>query len=336
MAEKTPILLSGMQPSGDLMIGNLIGALRNWVRLQDEYDCLFVVVDLHAITVPQEPKLLRKRTLDLLCLYLAAGVDPERSTIFVQSHVPAHTELAWLLGCHGYMGELGRMTQFKDKSRRQGENIRAGLFFYPVLMASDILLYDADLVPVGDDQRQHLELTRDLAERFNNQYGATFTVPKAYIPEVGARIMSLTEPENKMSKSSENPKSYIALLDPPDVIRSKIKKAVTDSGTEVRYDPVGSPAISNLLTIHGALTGEPVAEVAARFSGKGYGEYKQELAEAAVAALEPIQTKFQELRADKAGMEAVMAKGAEAAHRRARRILDKVKRKIGFVATPRV
>jgi len=335
MADKTPILLSGMQPSGDLMLGNLIGALWNWVKLQDEYDCLYVVVDLHAITMPQEPKLLRKRTLDLLCLYLAAGVDPERSTLFVQSHVPEHAELAWILGCGATMGELSRMTQYKDKSRRQGENIRAGLFFYPVLMAADILLYDADLVPVGDDQRQHLELTRDLAVRFNHQYGETFTVPKAYIPKVGARIMSLTDPTSKMSKSSENPKSYIALLDTPDVIRSKIKKAVTDSGTEVRYDPKGSPAISNLLTIHSALTGKPVTAIAEQFAGKGYGDYKAVLGEAAVETLRPIQEKFKELRENKQLLLKIMAEGAENAHRRARRILDKVKRKTGFVARPR-
>ena len=335
MADKTPILLSGMQPSGDLMLGNLIGALWNWVKLQDEYDCLYVVVDLHAITMPQEPKLLRKRTLDLLCLYLAAGVDPERSTLFVQSHVPEHAELAWILGCGATMGELSRMTQYKDKSRRQGENIRAGLFFYPVLMAADILLYGADLVPVGDDQRQHLELTRDLAVRFNHQYGETFTVPKAYIPKVGARIMSLTDPTSKMSKSSENPKSYIALLDTPDVIRSKIKKAVTDSGTEVRYDPKGSPAISNLLTIHSALTGKPVTAIAEQFAGKGYGDYKAVLGEAAVETLRPIQEKFKELRENKQLLLKIMAEGAENAHRRARRILDKVKRKTGFVARPR-
>ena len=335
MPDKTPILLSGMQPSGDLMLGNLIGALWNWVKLQDEYDCLYVVVDLHAITMPQEPKLLRKRTLDLLCLYLAAGVDPERSTLFVQSHVPEHAELAWILGCGATMGELSRMTQYKDKSRRQGENIRAGLFFYPVLMAADILLYDADLVPVGDDQRQHLELTRDLAVRFNHQYGETFTVPKAYIPKVGARIMSLTDPTSKMSKSSENPKSYIALLDTPDVIRSKIKKAVTDSGTEVRYDPKGSPAISNLLTIHSALTGKPVTAIAEQFAGKGYGDYKAVLGEAAVETLRPIQEKFKELRENKQLLLKIMAEGAENAHRRARRILDKVKRKTGFVARPR-
>jgi tryptophanyl-tRNA synthetase len=335
MADQKPILLSGTQPTGDLMIGNLIGALRNWVKLQGEYDCLYVVVDLHAITTPQEPKLVRKRTLDILCLYLAAGIDPEQSTIFVQSHVPEHAELAWILGCTGTMGELSRMTQFKDKSQRQGKNIRAGLFFYPVLMAADILLYDADLVPVGDDQRQHLELTRDIAIRFNHQYGDTFTVPKGYIPEVGARIMSLTDPTSKMSKSSENPKSYIALLDPPDVIRSKIKKAVTDSGTEVRYDPEGSPAISNLLTIHSALTGEPVAEIAEHFAGKGYGDYKTALGDVAVEALRPIQDRFKELREDKQGLEQIMAEGAESAHRRARKILDKVKRKTGFVARPR-
>jgi len=333
--ETKPVLLSGMQPSGGLTIGHLLGALRNWVSLQDEYDCLYVVVDLHAITVPQVPKVLRARTLDLLCTYVACGIDPGKSTVFVQSHVPAHSELAWVLSCFTYMGELSRMTQFKDKSKRQGENIRSGLFSYPVLMAADILLYGAHLVPVGDDQRQHLELTRDIAQRFNNQFSETFVVPEAHIPEVGGRIMSLTDPTSKMSKSDENPKSWIALLDPPDVIRSKIKRAVTDSGTEVRYDPAGAPAISNLITIRTSLTGEKIEAIEERYAGKGYADFKADLAEVVIERLAPVQERFRELREDKARLQALMAEGAAAAERRARKVLSKVMRKVGFVPRPR-
>ena len=333
--ERKPVLLSGIQPSGNLMIGNLAGALRNWVRLQDDYDCLFVVVDLHALTVPQKPKDLRKRTLDFLCQYLACGIDPVTSTVFVQSHVPAQSELAWILGCHTYMGELSRMTQFKDKAQRQGENIRSGLLFYPVLMAADILLYGADLVPVGDDQKQHLELARDIAQRFNNLYGETFKVPEPFIPEVGARIMSLTDPTPKMSKSCDNQKSYVALLDSPDMIRSKIRKAVTDSGTEIRYDPANQPAISNLLTIHSVLTGEAMPEIEARYAGTGYADYKVDLAEAVVETLRPIQERYKEIREDKEGLAKMMADGAEQAALRARRILSKVKRKVGFIEQSR-
>ncbi|MHC4472881.1 MAG: tryptophan--tRNA ligase [Planctomycetota bacterium] len=322
--KERPVLLSGQQPSGNLMIGNLIGALRNWVTLQETHD-----------TTRQEPKDVRKRTLDLLCLYIAAGIDPEKNTVFVQSHVPAHSELAWILGCHTYMGELGRMTQFKDKSKKAGTNIATGLFTYPTLMAADILLYDADLVPVGDDQRQHLEITRDIAQRWNNLYGETFTVPEAYIPPVGSRIMSLIDPTAKMSKSDENPKSYVALLDPPEVVRSKIKKAVTDSGTEIRYAPEERPAISNLMTIRSVLAGEAMKDIEAAYGGKGYGVFKDDLAEVVIETLRPIQERFAELRSDKKEVERIMAEGAAAAERRGRRILDKVKRKVGFVPRPR-
>ncbi len=332
---RKPVLLSGIQPSGNLMIGNLIGAIRNWVALQESHDCLFIVVDLHALTVPQDPKALRKRCLDFLCQYLACGIDPEKSTVFVQSHVPPHAELAWILACHTYVGELGRMTQYKDKAKRQGENIRSGLFFYPVLMAADILLYDADLVPVGDDQRQHLELSRDIAIRMNNLYNGLFKVPEAYIPKFGARIMSLIDPSAKMSKSDENERAYIALLDPPDVIRGKIRRAVTDSGTEVRYDPAGSPALSNLLAINAVLSNRSIDAVAEHFRGKGYAELKNETAEVVVEALRPIQERYAALREDKARLEAIMAEGAARAERRARRTIEKVFRKIGFVARPR-
>jgi len=330
-----PVLLSGMQPSGSLNIGHLLGALRNWVKLQETHDCLFLVVDLHAITTPQAPKELRKRTADIFCTYLAAGIDPEKATVFVQSHVAAHAELAWVLGCFSYMGELSRMTQFKDKAQKQGENIRAGLLFYPTLMAADILLYGADLVPVGDDQRQHLELTRDLAVRFNNAYSETFVVPEAYIPETGSRIRSLIDPTKKMSKSDENPKSYLALLDSPDVLSSKIRKAVTDSGTEVRYDPENAPAISNLLTIWSALTGEAIPDLEARYAGKGYEDFKKDLAEVVVESFRPMQERYAEIRADKARIEALMAEGAARAERRAQKILGKVLRKVGFVPRPR-
>jgi len=332
--DRKPVLLSGIQPSGHLMIGNLIGALQSWVRLQDEYDCLYVVVDLHAITVRQEPKDLRKRCLDFLCQYLACGIDPEKSAVFVQSHVPAHSELAWILSCHTYMGELGRMTQYKDKSQKQGENIGVGLFIYPCLMAADILLYGADLVPVGEDQRQHLELTRDVAQRFNNRYGDTFTVPEAYIPPVGARIMSLTDPTSKMSKSDPNPKSYVALLDPPDIVRSKINKAVTDSGTEVRVS-AEAPAISNLISIRSALSGESIDAIEAAYAGKGYAEFKKDLAEIVIETLKPVQDRYTALRSDKAYLEQIMKSGAETAAVRARRILDKVKRRVGFIDRPR-
>jgi len=328
--ERKPILLSGIQPSGNLMIGNLIGALRNWVKLQDTYDCLFPVVDLHAITVPQDPKDLRKRCMEFLCLYLACGIDPKRSTVFVQSHVPAHAELAWILSCHTYMGELSRMTQFKDKSSKQGANIRSGLFFYPVLMAADILLYDTDLVPVGDDQRQHLELTREIAVRMNNAYGKLFTVPEAFIPEVGGRVMSLIDPKSKMSKSDDNPKSYVALLDPPDIARARIRKAVTDSGTAVRYAPDEQPAISNLMTIRSCFTGETMQAIEDAYAGKGYGDFKVDLAEIVVEELRPIQERYQELQSDKAELERILREGAETANRRARRILDKVRRKVGL------
>jgi tryptophanyl-tRNA synthetase len=327
-----PVILSGIQPSGHLTIGNYIGAVRNWVRLQDQHDCLFVLVDLHAITVRQDPQDLRKRCYDFLALYLACGIDPERSVVFVQSHVPAHAELAWVMTCFTYMGELSRMTQFKDKARKHQTNINVGLFAYPALMASDILLYQANLVPVGDDQRQHLEITRDLAQRFNAIYGPVFTVPEVYVPPVGARIMSLQDPAAKMSKSDENAGNYLALLDPPEVARNKIKRAVTDCGTEVSYDPVARPGISNLMSIYSALSGQDFVAIQAAYAGRGYAPFKSDLAEIVVQALAPIQAKYREVREDKPYLQGLLKRGAEAAGRRSRRTLDKVYKKVGFIS----
>lgn len=326
-----PVILSGIQPSGHLTIGNYIGALKHWVRLQDEYQCLFVLVDLHAITVRQDPQDLRKRCYDFLALYLACGIDPEKSAVFVQSHVPAHSQLAWILNCFTYMGELSRMTQFKDKARKHQSNINVGLFAYPSLMAADILLYQADLVPVGADQRQHLEITRDLALRFNGIYGQVFKVPEAYIPPLGARIMSLQDPASKMSKSDENAGNYLALLDPPEVARNKIKRAVTDCGTEVAYDPDARPGVSNLMSIYGALSGLGFPEIRDRYAGKGYAPFKADLAEMVVEFLKPIQENYSRVRQDKPYLHSVLKAGAEAAGHRAGRTLDKVHRKLGFI-----
>lgn len=323
-------ILSGIQPSGHLMLGNYLGALKNWVQLQDQYQCYYVLVDMHAITVRQDPKELRKRSYDLIALYIAAGIDPEKSVIFIQSHVPQHAELSWVLNCITYMGELSRMTQFKDKSRKHSKNINAGLFAYPVLMAADILLYQADLVPVGHDQKQHLELTRDLAQRFNSLYSDTFTIPEPYIPKVGARIMSLQEPLNKMSKSDENPNNYIALLDEPSVIRNKIKRAVTDSQTTIQYDK-NRPGISNLMTIYSVITGQSFEEIEKNYSNKGYAEFKADLGDIVVNYLAPLQERFREIRNDKEYLESVLRNGAEKAYGEARKTLSKVYRKTGFV-----
>ena len=328
------ILLSGIQPSGNLTIGHYLGALRNWVQLQDQYECYFPLVDMHAITVRQEPAELRKRCYDFVALYLACGINAEKSTIFVQSHVPSHAELAWILNCYTYFGELGRMTQFKDKSKRYEENVNAGLFTYPVLMAADILLYQADLVPVGADQKQHLELTRDLAERFNNAYGDTFIVPEPFIPPVGARVMSLQDPTQKMSKSDVNERNYISLLDPLDVARNKVKRAVTDSGSEVAYDE-SRPGITNLVSIYSALTGDSYEVIADRYQGRGYADFKEDVAEAVVETLRGVQDRYKAIREDKKGLEDVFRRGAEAAYRQSRKTLSKVYRKIGFIPVPR-
>lgn len=322
-------IFSGIQPSGILTLGNYLGAVKNWVALQNEYDCYYCVVDLHAITVRQDPAILRGRTLDTMSILIASGIDPKENVLYMQSHVSAHAELAWLLDCFTYMGELSRMTQFKEKSAKAGDNINAGLFTYPVLMAADILLYQADLVPVGVDQKQHLELTRDIAIRFNHIYGDVFTVPEPYIPKAGAKIMSLQEPEKKMSKSDENENAFISLLDPPDVIARKLKRAVTDSDGEIRFAEE-KPGVSNLLTIYSVLTGKTIAESEKDFAGRGYGTLKQGVTDAVIGALEPLQKRFGEVRGDKAFLESVMTENAEKAAYAARKTLSKVQRKIGL------
>lgn len=329
-SEKRKVIFSGIQPSGVFTLGNYLGAIVNWTRLQHEYDCCYCVVDLHALTVRQDPRDLRKRTVESLALLLACGLDPELNTIYVQSHVPAHAELAWILNCYTYMGELGRMTQFKEKSRKHSENINAGLFAYPALMAADILLYQADLVPVGADQKQHLELTRDIALRFNALYGDVFTVPDAYIPKAGARVMSLQDPESKMSKSDENPNGYVSLTDPADVIVKKFRRAVTDSDGEVRFSP-DKPGVSNLLNIYCAAAGRTPEQAEAEFSGLGYKELKERVAEAVVEILKPVQAEFARLTADKAYLEGVMRDNAGRAARVAARTLKKVQKKVGLV-----
>ncbi len=334
MEEKRKVIFSGIQPSGNLTLGNYIGALRNFVALQHEYECYYCVVDMHAITVRQDPADLRRRTMELAAIYLAAGVDPERCTLFVQSHVGAHAELSWILECHSYMGELSRMTQFKEKSAKQGSNIGCGLFTYPVLMASDILLYQSDLVPVGEDQKQHLELARDIAIRFNNLYSPTFTVPEPYISKVGGRIMSLTDPKAKMSKSGE-PNSFIALMDPPDVIRRKIRRAVTDLDGEIRYDPENKPGVSNLLSIYAGLNGVSVEEAASAFKGMGYGQLKDGVADVVCEKLEPLQAEAARILSDKAELSSILNRSAERAARTAYRTLRKVQKKVGFLPMER-
>jgi len=320
-------IFSGAQPTGQLHIGNYLGALKNWVALQDEYDSLYCIVNLHAVTLPQDPKLLLQKTRDLARIYLAAGVDPNKSTIFIQSDVPEHTELTWILACISRMGELERMTQFKDKGKGNTERAGAGLLMYPVLMAADILLYQTDLVPVGQDQKQHLELTRDLAERFNRDYGETFKLPDPYIPPVGAKIGSLQEPEKKMSKSDENLNGSIFLLDDADTVTKKIKRAVTDSGTDIRFE-ASRPAITNLLTIYHLLTGKTTEESERHFEGKGYGQFKSELAETVVEFLRPFQARVKEF--DEATLDSILTTGAEKARAIAGETLAAVYRKMGI------
>lgn len=321
-------IFSGAQPTAELHIGNYLGALKNWVALQQEYESFFCIVNLHAITMPQNPEVLKKKTLDLARIYLASGVDPNISTIFIQSDVSEHAELAWVLTCASRMGELERMTQFKEKSSGKGERVGVGIFLYPVLMAADILLYQTDLVPVGKDQKQHLELTRDLAERFNRDFGETFIVPEPFIPPVGANILSLQEPSKKMSKSDPNLNGSIFLLDDADTITKKIKRAVTDSGTEIRFNET-RPAINNLLTIYHLVTDKPFAECEAQFEGKGYGHFKTELAEAVIEFLRPFQAKVENY--SDAELEKILTGGAEKARLIARRTLQDVYAKTGIV-----
>ncbi|WP_353809204.1 tryptophan--tRNA ligase [Agromyces sp. SYSU T00194] len=333
MTSTTPVLFSGMQPSGDsLHLGNYLGALVNWVALQERYDAYYCVVDLHAITVPQDPAALRQSARRTAAQYIAAGIDPEKSTLFVQSHVPAHAELAWVLSTITGFGEASRMTQFKDKSAKQGTDATTvGLFTYPVLMAADILLYDTALVPVGDDQRQHLELTRDLAGRFNSRFGETFRIPEAYIPEVTARIYDLQDPTSKMSKSAASDAGLVNLLDDPKRTAKKFRSAVTDTEREIRFDRAAKPGISNLLDIHSAVSGKTIAELEAEYAGRGYGDLKVELADLVVAAIEPVRARTLELMDDPAELDRLLAVGAEKADAVARETLAKVYDAVGFI-----
>ena len=323
------VLFSGMQATGNLTLGNYLGALKNWVTLSDEYECFYSVVDMHSITVRQDPATLRKRARALLTLYIAAGLDPEKNCIYYQSHVSGHAELAWILNCFTYMGELNRMTQFKDKAAKHADNINAGLFTYPVLMAADILLYQADVVPVGIDQMQHLEITRDIAERFNNIYGDVFTIPEAYVGKVGAKIMSLQDPERKMSKSDENPNASIYLMDDMDMIMRKCKRAVTDSEAQILYRDE-QPGVKNLINIYSACTGKTPDEVVKEFDGKGYGDFKMAVGESVCAVLKPLQDEATRLEKDKAYIDGIIKANAEKAGYFANKTLRKVQKKIGF------
>ena len=329
MINDKKVLFSGMQATGNLTLGNYLGALKNWVTLSDEYECFYSVVDMHSITVRQDPATLRKRARALLTLYIAAGLDPKKNCIYYQSHVSAHAELAWILNCFTYMGELNRMTQFKDKAAKHADNINAGLFTYPVLMAADILLYQADVVPVGIDQMQHLEITRDIAERFNNIYGDVFTIPQAYVGKVGAKIMSLQDPTKKMSKSDENPNASIYLMDDPDTIMRKCKRAVTDSEAQILYRDE-QPGVKNLIDIYSACTGKTPDEVVKEFDGKGYGEFKLAVGEAVVSVLRPLQEEVERLNKDKAFIDGIIKENAEKAGYFSNKTLRKVQKKIGF------
>jgi len=329
MADEKKILFSGMQATGNLTLGNYLGALKNWVSLNEDYECYYCVVDEHSITVRQNPAELRQRARALLTLYIAAGLDPEKNCIYYQSHVSGHAELAWILNCYTYMGELQRMTQFKDKSAKHADNINAGLFTYPVLMAADILLFQADVVPVGIDQMQHLELTRDIAQRFNGIYGDVFKIPEAYLGKVGAKIMSLQDPTKKMSKSDENLNASIYLMDDPDTIIRKFKRAVTDSDNEIRY-AAEKPGISNLIDIYRATTGKSVEDVEKEFAGKGYGDFKLAVGESVVDVLKPLQDRVAELSKDKAYIDSIIKNNGERANYVANKTLRKVQKKIGF------
>ena len=324
------LIYSAIQPSGMLTLGNYLGALRNWVRLQEEYDCIYTVADLHAITVRQQTAAFRKQILETYALLIAVGVDPEKSLLFIQSHVAAHSQLSWILSCYTQFGELSRMTQFKDKSAKNADNINAGLFTYPALMAADILLYQTDLVPVGSDQKQHLEITRDIAARFNNIYGDVFTIPDGFIPKVGARVMSLQEPTKKMSKSDENVNAWVAILDNPEDIMRKFKRAVTDSEAEVAFRD-GKDGVNNLMGIYSAITGKSLEKITEEFAGKGYGDFKTAVGEAVVEELRPVRERFDELMKNRDFLTETWRKGAENAEKLANRTLSKVMKKIGFI-----
>ena len=328
--QKKKVIFSGIQPSGKITLGNYLGALRNWVELQHDYNALYCVVDAHAITVRQNPADLRRQTMELYAQLIAIGLDPEESILFIQSHVPQHAELAWVLNCYTMFGELSRMTQFKDKSVTHADNVNAGLFTYPSLMAADILLYQTDLVPVGEDQRQHVELTRNIAQRFNGVYGDVFTMPEAYIPKVGARVMSLAEPDKKMSKSSANENSYVLVMDKPEVIARKFKRAVTDSEGGVYRSP-DKPGVTNLIEIYAAVTGKTPEAVEQEFAGQGYGAFKPAVGDAVIEALRPVREETERLLADKAYLETLYRQGAEKASALAVRTLRKVHKKVGFV-----
>ena len=329
MLDGKKILYSGMQATGTLTLGNYLGALKNWVNLTDEYECIYGVMDLHSLTLRQVPAEFRKNARSLYALYVAAGLDPEKNCIYYQSHVSGHAELSWILGCFTYMGELNRMTQFKDKAAKHADNINAGLYTYPVLMAADILLYQADVVPVGVDQMQHLELTRDIAERFNNIYGDVFTIPEPYIGKVGAKIMSLQDPTKKMSKSDENPNASIYLMDDPDAIMRKCKRAVTDSEAQILYRDE-QPGVKNLIDIYSACTGKKPEEVVAEFDGKGYGDFKMAVGESVVSVLKPLQEEVERLSKDKAYIDGIIKENAEKANYYAMKTLRKVQKKVGF------
>lgn len=329
MLDGKKALFSGMQATGTLHLGNYLGALKNWVELEDEYETFYCVVDMHSITIRQDPAELRRKARALLTLYIAAGLNPEKNCIYYQSHVPAHAELSWILNCFTYMGELNRMTQYKDKASKNEDNINAGLFTYPVLMAADILLFQSDIVPVGDDQKQHIEITRDIAQRFNSIYGDVFTIPEPYIKKTGARIMSLQEPTKKMSKSDENQNASIYLLDDTDTIIRKFKRAITDSDNEIRHSN-DKPGISNLIEIYGIATGKSVAETEKEFEGKGYGDFKVAVGEAVAYMLKPIQDRHSELSKDKVYIDGVIKSNAEKASYCANKTVRKVQKKIGF------
>ena len=325
------IILSGIQATGKLTLGNYLGAIDNWVKMQEEYNCYYMIANLHSLTVRNDPETLKNNTLKILAIYIAAGLDPEKNTIFIQSQVKEHAELGWILDCYTYMGELSRMTQFKDKAAKHADNINAGLFTYPALMAADILLYQANLVPVGEDQMQHLEITRDIAERFNKLYGETFVMPEGYVRKSSARIMGLQDPNQKMSKSATNLNDVIFLEDEPDVILKKFKKAVTDSENEVRFNPETKPGVSNLMQIYSSITSKTMQEIEKEFEGHGYGDFKTKVAEAVIEKLEPIQKKYKEILDNPKCLEEIYTKGAESARKLASETLNMVKQKIGII-----